>query len=199
MGITSQYGPNSRSVRVSHIWQNHSVRDNLLTRFSDGDETAVGDLYSEYGGAVFTIAMSILKSRDLAADATQQTFVKAWRNASTYDSSREFAPWIYAIARRTAIDIWRSEKRREHVSVEGDIDVVEFPPGIEEAWEVFEIRSALDKLSVEEREVVRLTHFVGYTHAQVADKLGVAVGTVKSRSHRAHQRLAALLQHLIEE
>jgi RNA polymerase sigma-70 factor (ECF subfamily) len=57
----------------------------------------------------------------------------------------------------------------------------------------------LNDLTEEEREVIRLTHYDGYTHSQAAEVLGVSVGTVKSRSHRAHRRLAALLAHLLDE
>lgn len=146
-----------------------------------------------------TVAMSILHNREMAADATQQTFVKAWQNASSFDPNREFGPWIYAIARNTAIDILRAEARRESLSASGDVDSTHLPAGIESAWEAFEVRLALDQLPEEERIVIRLTHLEGYTHTQVAENLGIAVGTVKSRSHRAHQRLATLLKHLVEE
>ena len=166
-----------------------------LERFRAGDETAFKAVYQRYGGAVYTVALSILGDRGLAADATQITFVKVWRAASTYDPEREIAPWIYAIARRTAIDIYRKERR----SVASDqVDVVAIPSGLETVWEVFEVRSAVDQLPDEERQVVKLSHFDGLTHVEIAGLLDVPVGTVKSRSHRAHKRLLALLRHLEE-
>ena len=174
-------------------------RHDLLARFRAGDHSAVGELYSAYGAAVYTVAMSILRSRDLAADATQQTFVKAWQKAATFDPEREFGPWIYAIARNASVDILRAESRRERLSATGDVDVAEHSAGIESVWEEFEVRLAIDRLPDEERAVVKLIHLEGHTHSQAAEKLGIAVGTVKSRSHRAHQRLAALLRHLVEE
>ncbi len=79
-----------------------------------------------------------------------------------------------------------------------DVDVVVLPPGLETAWEVFEVRSALDQLPDDERIVVRMSHFEGFTHVEIAERLGVPVGTVKSRSHRAHQRLIGLLRHVEE-
>jgi RNA polymerase sigma-70 factor (ECF subfamily) len=139
--------------------------------------------------------MSILGDHGLAADATQQTFIKAWRAASTYDADRSFGPWIYAIARRTAIDLYR---KRARVVVSDEVDVVQLPVGLETVWEVFEVRSALDRLPDEEREVVRMSHFEGLTHVEIAERLDIPVGTVKSRSHRAHQRLLALLRHVEE-
>jgi RNA polymerase sigma-70 factor (ECF subfamily) len=75
--------------------------------------------------------------------------------------------------------------------------VVVHLPGIERAWETWEVKSALEQLPDEERHVVWLAHFHGMTHPQIAEQLGVPVGTVKSRSFRAHKRLAALLEHVV--
>ncbi|MDP9494441.1 MAG: RNA polymerase sigma factor [Actinomycetota bacterium] len=167
----------------------------VLQRFRIGDESAVKAVYDRFGGPVFALSMSILRDAGLAADATQQTFIKAWRAASTYDPERSFGPWIYAIARRTAIDVYR---KRARVVVSDQIEVATIAPGLETVWEVFEVRSALDQLPDEERQVIKLSHFDGLTHGQIADQLGIPIGTVKSRSHRAHQRLLGLLKHLEE-
>jgi len=171
------------------------VDPEVLQRFRIGDESAIKAVYDRFGGPVFAVSMSILGESGLAADATQQTFIKAWRAASTYDPERSFGPWIYAIARRTAIDIYR---KRARVVVSDQVDVVSMGPELETVWEVFEVRAALDQLPDEERQVVKLSHFDGLTHLEIADQLGVPVGTVKSRSHRAHQRLLVLLKHLEE-
>ncbi|MFZ0015379.1 MAG: RNA polymerase sigma factor [Acidimicrobiia bacterium] len=167
----------------------------MLEQFREGDALAVKAVYDEFGGPVYALSLSVLRDRDLAADATQQTFLKAWRASATYDPDREFRPWIYAIARRTAIDIYR--KRRRLVPSD-DVDSVSISPGLEVTWEVFEVRAALDKLPDAERIVVQLSHLEGLTHPEIAERLGIPVGTVKSRSHRAHQRLAALLSHVNE-
>ena len=171
------------------------VDPEVLQRFRIGDESAIKAVYDRFGGPVFAVSMSILGESGLAADATQQAFIKAWRAASTYDPERSFGPWIYAIARRTAIDIYR---KRARVVVSDQVDVVSMGPELETVWEVFEVRAALDQLPDEERQVVKLSHFDGLTHLEIADQLGVPVGTVKSRSHRAHQRLLVLLKHLEE-
>lgn len=167
----------------------------LLERFRDGDESAVKTVYEQFRGPVFAIGMSVLHDHGLAADATQQTFVKAWQAATTYDPSRELAPWIYAIARRTAIDIYRKQSRS--IASE-DVDTPTLPPALDTIWEVFEVRSALDRLPDDERRVIRLSHFDGLTHSEIAEHMGIPIGTVKSRSHRAHQRLLELLRHLEE-
>ena len=74
------------------IWQNPPVDREVLERFRLGDEAAVKAVYDRYGGPVFALSMSILGEHGLAADATQQTFIKAWRAASTYDAGRSSRP-----------------------------------------------------------------------------------------------------------
>jgi RNA polymerase sigma-70 factor, ECF subfamily len=167
----------------------------LVARFAAGDEQAVRWLYDRYAGPVLTVAMSVLGRRELAEEAVQTTMLKAWRAAGSFDPARELAPWLYAIARRVAIDIYRRERRAPVSGLEDD-DVVVVPLSFERTWEVWEVRSALGKLPDDEREVVRLSHLVGMSHREIAERLGVPIGTVKSRSARAHQRLADLLQHV---
>lgn len=186
-----QYGEDTRTVRC----QNLSMDAEVLARFRSGDEAAVKAVYERFGRAVYVVALSILGDEGLAADATQITFVKAWQAASAYDPARSFAPWIYAIARRTAIDMYRKERR---VSPSDTLEVAVLGPSLETAWEVFEVRAALDQLSDEARVLIKLSHFAGLSHHEIAQHLGIPLGTVKSRSHRAHRQLQELLRHLEE-
>jgi RNA polymerase sigma-70 factor (ECF subfamily) len=178
------------------------VSPDELDGFRHGDPDGVRAVYREYGGLVFAVALKALGSRDLAEEATQQTFVKAWRSAEGFDATRELGPWLATIARRTAIDIHRREARRPTAPLDqvapADPNIVELPVGVERSFEVAEVRAAIDSLPPEEREIVRLQHLEELTHTEVADRLGVPVGTVKSRSFRAHRRLAARLGHLRE-
>jgi RNA polymerase sigma-70 factor (ECF subfamily) len=77
--------------------------------------------------------------------------------------------------------------------------VVTLPPSAEQAYDVWEVRRAIDELPADERDVVKLQHLDGLTQTEVADRLGVPVGTVKSRSFRAHKHLAARLGYLRED
>jgi RNA polymerase sigma-70 factor, ECF subfamily len=169
----------------------------LARRFAAGEEEAVTAVYRRYAGPVLTVAMATLGRRDLADEAVQTTMLKAWRAASSFDPSRELAPWLYAIARRVAIDIYRRESRAATATELGDDDVAVVPLSFERTWEAWEVRTALEKLPPDEREVVRLSHLVGLPHPQIAEQLGVPLGTVKSRSSRAHRRLAGLLSHVV--
>jgi RNA polymerase sigma-70 factor (ECF subfamily) len=134
----------------------------------------------------------------LAEDATQQTFVQAWRASRSYDPSRSMAAWLTGIARNAAIDVHRRERRhRGTASLDAiDLTLQSQPPSVEQLYAVWEVREALAKLPEQDGELLRLQHFGELTHREIAAKLDIPIGTVKSRSYRAHRRLAGLLGHL---
>jgi RNA polymerase sigma-70 factor (ECF subfamily) len=173
-----------------------------ITAYRAGEPDGVRAVYREYGRLVFAVTLRVLADRGLAEEATQQTFVQAWKAAGSFDPGRELGPWLATIARRAAIDVHRREARRTHGSLDdvapGDSSMVSLPPSAEQVYDVWEVRRAVDELPEDEREVVRLQHFDGLTHVEIAERLGLPVGTVKSRSFRAHKRLAAGLGHLRE-
>ncbi len=169
----------------------------LIQRFTDGEPDAVRELYRQYSRPVFTVAFRALRDRGLAEEAVQQTFLQAWRAADRFDTEREVGPWLYTIARRVAVDLYRRE-RRHRGNDPLDREIAVLPPSFEGTWAAWEVRLALQQMPAAERDVIRSTHFLGFTHEETASRLGIPVGTVKSRSHRAHQRLAHMLAHLEE-
>jgi RNA polymerase sigma factor (sigma-70 family) len=174
----------------------------LRTRFRQGDPNAVRSIYRSHGRLVYAVAYKVLGDRGLAEEATQQAFLKAWRAAQSFDERRELGPWLAAIARRVAIDLYRREALRTADPLDSvqpsDPALISSPESAEAIYDVWEVRQAVAQLPTDEQEIVRLQHFDGLTHVQIAEQLGVALGTVKSRSFRAHKRLAALLGHLRE-
>lgn len=167
--------------------------------FCAGDVDALGQVFDLYSRQVWSVAMRVLRDKQLADEATQETFMRAWRAADRFDPERSLAPWLTTIARRTALDVLRRENRPTRGAHEPEQDTVVHPPGIERAWETWEVKTALEQLPEEERLVVWFAHFHGMSHPQIADQLNVPVGTVKSRSFRAHKRLASLLQHVVSD
>jgi RNA polymerase sigma-70 factor (ECF subfamily) len=172
----------------------------VRARFRDGDGEAVRAVYRAYGRLVYAVAHRVLNDHGLCEEATQQTFVKAWRAAASVDPDRDLGPWLATIARRVAIDLYRREALRRTDAIESvapdDPALSSAPVAAEAVYELWEVRRAVSALPEEERDVVRLQHFEGLTHAQIAHRLGLPVGTIKSRSFRAHRRLAADLGHL---
>lgn len=171
-------------------------------RFRDGDPDAVRAVYRSYGRFVYAVAYRVLADRGLAEEATQQTFLKAWRAAATLEADRDLDPWLASIARRVAIDVYRREKVRRADPLDsvpaGDPALVA-PESAEAVYDIWEVRRAVAELPPTDQEIVRLQHFEGLTHTQISERLQIAPGTVKSRSFRAHQRLAAMLGHLRDE
>lgn len=170
----------------------------LARRFATGDEAAVKAVYERYAGRIMAVAMHTLGRRELADEVVQVTMLKAWRASAVFDPTRELAPWLLTIARRVALDLYRRERRSAGQVPLEDRDVAVFPQSFERTWEIWEVRTALEELPADERDVVRLAHLEGMTQRQIAQRLDVPIGTVKSRTARAHRRLAGLLAHVVE-
>jgi len=173
-----------------------------LEAFQRRDPVGVRALYRVYGRLVYAVAYRVLGTHDLAEEATQQTFVRAWQAADRIDVDRDPAAWLATISKRSAIDLYRREARRPKVALADvsadDPSLVTLPPDLGALDAVWHVRRAIDELPPDEATVVRLHHLDGLTQHEIAEHLGLALGTVKSRSHRAHQRLASILSHLRE-
>jgi RNA polymerase sigma factor (sigma-70 family) len=179
-----------------------AITPSVLAAFARRDPSAVRAFYREYGRLVYAVAHRVLGRHDLAEDAVQQTFVRAWQAATRFDVTRDPAPWLATIATRVAIDIHRTEARRPTSPLAAvaadDRAPVSLPPDLDTIDAAWHVRRAIDTLSPDEATIVRLQHLDGKTHAEIAEQLGIALGTVKSRSHRAHRKLATRLGHLRE-
>lgn len=177
----------------------NDVDPDIIAAFRRGDPGAVGEIYEAYAGSLMAVATSVLGDPTAAADVVQQTFLKAWRAADTLDPKRPLGPWLRTIARRTALDAIRYESRRTGPPLSAVPEPAGAPVSFDAPLIAGEVRDALDQLPIEEREVIQLAHLDGLSHAEVARALGVPIGTVKSRSSRAHRRLASALRFLRDE
>jgi DNA-directed RNA polymerase specialized sigma24 family protein len=156
----------------------------LGRRFRDGDPDAVRELYERFSRPLLTVALRHLFDAELAKDAVQQTFLQA--------------PWLFQICRRVCIDQLRTQRARtETIDDHGqDPRLAVGGPSMEQAWTAFEVRRAIEELPPDARDIVRLVHLDGWTVQQTAELLELPIGTVKSRSFRAHQRLSVALAHV---
>ncbi|MBA3417499.1 MAG: RNA polymerase sigma factor [Geodermatophilaceae bacterium] len=116
------------------------VDQEVVRRFAAGDDAAFSEIYRAYSGPMFSIALRTLGRHDTAADAVQQAFVLAWKASASFAPEADVAPWLFTITRRTAIDLWRRERR--DVLTDDDTLVDESTPGpsLESAWEASEVR-----------------------------------------------------------
>jgi RNA polymerase sigma-70 factor (ECF subfamily) len=175
-------------------------QETLGERFRVGDGSALDEMYERYSAPMYATALNLLGNREHAADAVQRAFVQAWRAADRFDPARELKPWLYAITRRAAVDIYRRERRTQQQLTFDDVveTVVAEPPSMVTVWQAWQVREALEQLRPRERQVLRLAYYDGLTQTEIAERLGVPLGTVKSRTARAQRRLAILLAHLRE-
>ena len=187
----------------------------LLRRVAGGDEAAFMTLYDRHSDALFGTAVRFLRDRESAAEVLQDVFVAIWQRADQYDPRFGSAiGWLIGIARNRAIDRLRAESRRPRAvhawigdaeandtvdlldwagrrqdgSTEGD-PVVE----ADRRWTRSLVRTVLAEMPPDERQVVVLAYDHALSQSEIAERLGMPIGTVKSRTRRALARLRATL------
>jgi RNA polymerase sigma-70 factor, ECF subfamily len=167
----------------------------LIRRTGDGDRGAFEVLYGRYSRPVFGLALRRLGDRGKAEDAVQETFASIWRAARSYRPERgPGAPWLYAVARNAIID--RSRARNEPPAEAPDEASPESGPAerVEASWTAWRVHRALEELSPNERAVIELAYWSGLSQSEVAEYLGIPLGTVKTRTRAALGRLADELE-----
>lgn len=167
----------------------------LLERVVEGDHEAFGELMRDHEDRVFSVCLRIMGNRDLALDATQETFLTAFRKAHQFEGKSTFGTWVYRIAVNTCYDLLRKQKRRPSDPMPEHLDPTDHGAQheVEAAALRPEIQRALGTLPPEFRSAVVLADIEGMSLPDVAQALGVPVGTVKSRVFRGRRLLAKQL------
>jgi RNA polymerase sigma factor (sigma-70 family) len=166
---------------------------NLGTRLAAGEEGTINECYSALGPMVLGYLRRFVP-RDEAEDVLQRVFYEVWRNRDRYDPSRSLEAWVLGIARKRAIDLLR--RRHANVVPIEELRDIAGDDGRELAERyarASEVRGALERLPREQREVLTLAYFGDLTQTEIADRLGLPLGTVKARAFRGLRRLADLL------
>jgi RNA polymerase sigma-70 factor (ECF subfamily) len=166
----------------------------LLEQVAAGDRgQPLVELYRRYEGRLYGLGLRLLHDRGLAEELVQETFVRLWRSAGQYDSGRgSVRTCVFTIARRLAIDLWRRPSSRPF-----EPDAEERAGGgdaVEQALVGITVRDAMNSLSGDHRRVLELSYDEQLTQVQIADRLGVPLGTVKSRTFHALRALKAALE-----
>jgi RNA polymerase sigma-70 factor, ECF subfamily len=168
----------------------------LLELIAGGDRNAFEELHRRYARSVLGIALRRLGDRGRAEDVTQDTFASVWRSASRYDPARgQAASWLYTVARNAIVDGLR---RRPPPTVANPPDVAAGDPGpAEEAeteWVSWRVHRAVESLPDHERSLVELAYWSGLSQSEIAEYVGLPLGTVKTRTRAALRRLADELE-----
>jgi len=174
----------------------------LVRRLIARDQSALSELYQRFGTLVYSIALRVVQNSTLAEEVTQDTFLKVWHQPTSWDASRgKFVSWLLTITRNTAIDRLRMEQRRP---LRTAVDLDDLPlgkPGLidDPAWQDGRVlRSLLERLPPEQVQVIELAFFEGLSHSELAERLGLPLGTVKTRLRLGLHKLKVMWAEVTE-
>ena len=177
----------------------------LLQRLRDRDEDAFRGLFSRYAPTARALAQRVVRQSHLAEEIVQEAFMAVWRNPESYDAERgSVKSWLMGMVHHRAVDLVRREeshRRRAEASIpEAMHDVADHADdvvhdlGLPDERRV--VRSALDELPAEQRDVLTLMYFEGMSQSQIAERTGLPLGTVKSRTLLGMRRMRGALEGL---
>ncbi|MEP7293442.1 MAG: sigma-70 family RNA polymerase sigma factor [Chloroflexota bacterium] len=168
----------------------------LVRRLIAQDQSALSELYQQFSGLVYSIALRVVQNPSMAEEVTQDAFLKVWHQPSSWDPQRgKFVSWLLTITRYTAIDMLRKEQRRpvqDAVELD-DLRIGKMSLTDDPVWQDGRIlRSLLERLPQEQVQVIELAFFEGMSHSEMAEHLHLPLGTVKTRVRLGLQKLKAL-------
>jgi RNA polymerase sigma factor (sigma-70 family) len=174
----------------------HLSDEALVALVARADDGALAELYDRFGHVAYGLAVRVVRDPALAEDAVQEAFLAVWRSAARFVPERAKArTWILTVVHRRAVDIVRREEPRRTEPLEAapqpSANLTE-----DEAWlrlQRTRVQEALRRLPDQQREALELAYFGGFTQAELADRLGEPLGTIKSRMFTGLARLRELL------
>ena len=167
----------------------------LLMRIRERDEAAVADLYRRYSGPLYSLAYQVTGADRYAQEVVQEVFLAVWRDSTRFDPSRgAVSSWLFALTRHKAIDLVRKEANVwKRSAPETELERHEAPEDVDDAaWANIRrerVLAAMEALPEAQRTCVELAFFSGLTHVEVAEKLGIPLGTAKTRIRTGLLRL----------
>jgi RNA polymerase sigma-70 factor (ECF subfamily) len=173
----------------------------LLAAVARGDGAALLELHARYANQVYSMACRVLGDAGAAEEVTQDVFLKLWRKSARYDPARgRFSTWLLSVTRFAAIDRLRADGRRPTISYVTDENESEQSPSMNELstaghadWEQGQqLRLLIEQLPADQRQVIELAYFGGLTHSEMAEQLGLPLGTVKGRLRLGLEKLRGL-------
>jgi RNA polymerase sigma factor (sigma-70 family) len=183
--------PLARRRRVNELSD-----EELLEAIAAGDEGALGVLYDRFGRVAYGVALRVLRDRALAEDAVQEAFLAIWRSATRYRLERaKPSTWVLTLVHRRAVDLVRREDRRRAEPLDEPPEAAggEVPEQADLRERRAAVQSALRQLPDDQREALELAYYGGYTQSELAERLGVPLGTIKSRMFAGLTRLRELV------
>ena len=191
----------SRSMRKQLA---HLSDEALVALIARDDQAALGELYDRVGRVAYGLAFRVLRDDRLAEDAVQEGFLAVWRTAAGFTASRgKASTWVLTLVHRRAVDLVRREERRRAEPLDDERrDAATATSTEEAAWLDFErerVQTALQLLPDAQREAIELAYYGGFSQSELSARLGVPLGTIKSRMFAGLARLRELLDDRRDE
>ncbi len=166
-----------------------------VARVAGGDAVALRELYDRYGRVIYSFAYRLTHDATLSEECVQDVFVALWRRAGDFDPSRaKLTTWLFVVARNRAIELGRQKTRRPELR--DDLEPAGSAPDpadlIAVADESQRVAEAMAELPEDQLAVLRLSYFDGLSHSEIAQVIGIPLGTVKGRMRLALERLRSL-------
>ena len=158
------------------------IERHIVSLLAEKDDKAISLLYENYGDTLFGVAYKVVKDEALAQDVLQESFIKIWKKADTYDASKaKLFTWLFRIVRNTSIDKLRSVNNKSDKEIQIDVSDV-YNIGVKSINpEHLDIQENLDKIEDKYRIVLEALFFEGMTQQEASDELDIPLGTIKSR------------------
>lgn len=170
----------------------------LVSLLRNRDNKAYAYLYDNYASALYSIILQIVTDAELANDVMQEVFVNIWRRIEQYDPTKgRLFTWMMNIARNASIDTLRSrsyQNSRKNQSIQDNVDTLQPNDVIQPGVDTIGLRKVLEKLKEEQRVLIELAYFKGYTHEEIAEIQKIPLGTVKTRIRNALIQLRGILK-----
>lgn len=163
--------------------------EELITALQNREKVGAEALYDMYSGSLHGIIFRIVQHEEIAEDLLQETFVKIWNSFGSFDSEKgRLFTWMANIARNLSIDKLRSKDFRNHSKnqdIENTVNFIDEQRNTSLNPETFGVRELIEKLKPEQKLILDLVYYKGYTHVEVAEELDIPLGTVKTRLRMA--------------
>lgn len=158
------------------------IEKHIVSLLAEKDDKAISLLYDHYGDTLYGVAYKVVKDEDLAQDILQESFIKIWKKADSYDASKaKLFTWLFRITRNTAIDKLRSINNKMDKEVQIDVSDV-YNLGVNGINPDFlDVQENLEKIEPKYRIVLEALFFLGMTQQEASDELDIPLGTIKSR------------------
>ncbi|NND79114.1 MAG: sigma-70 family RNA polymerase sigma factor [Maribacter sp.] len=158
------------------------LEKHIVELLQERNDKAISLLYEHYGDTLYGVAKKVVRDEELAQDVLQESFVKIWKKADTYDATKaKLFTWLFRITRNTAIDKLRSVNTKSDKEIQMDVSDV-YNLGVENIKpELIDVRDNLDKIENKYQIVLEALFFHGMTQQEASDELDIPLGTIKSR------------------